>query len=78
MANIEQVDGCDQFETIVTKWKNVYEIVMKWVLLSTSRTIQHAKTGGVPSLMISRRFTISWCAWGTTKIIKKWEFRNES
>jgi len=51
---------------------------MKWVALSTSKTIQHAKTSGVPSLMISIRFTISWCAWGITKIIKKWEFRNES
>jgi hypothetical protein len=35
MANIEQVDGCDQFETIVTKWKNVSKIIMKWVALST-------------------------------------------
>jgi len=35
MANIEQVDGCNQFETIVTKWKNVSKIIMKWVALST-------------------------------------------
>jgi hypothetical protein len=77
MANIEQVDGYDQFETIVTKWKNVSKIIMKWVAPSTSRMIQHAKTNGVPSLVISIRFTISCCAWGITKIIRKWEFRKE-
>jgi hypothetical protein len=61
MANIEQVDGCDQFETIVTKWKNVFKIVMKWVALHTSRTIQHVKTSGVPSLVISRRLQFHVC-----------------
>ncbi len=29
MANIKQVDGHDQFEIVVTKWKNVFKVVMK-------------------------------------------------
>jgi len=29
MANIKKVDGCDQFETIMNKWKNISKVVMK-------------------------------------------------
>jgi hypothetical protein len=29
MANIKEVDGRDQFETVENKWKNVSKVVMK-------------------------------------------------
>ncbi len=69
LTYLDRVDGQDQFETVVSKWKKSQNL--SWMLATqfTWGMAQHVKTSGAPCLETSKKSMIIWQALDTTKII---------